>query len=115
MRESGLPTAFYVSAVIREAAQEGVSVIVVHKGDAQSGTMILKINLLNGTSRVLIEARDGENRVWIPATSTDPMTDAAAEAYLSKQTAIDPDVWLIEIEDKRGRLWFPGKVSGFPR
>jgi hypothetical protein len=110
MSEDRLPTALNVSALIRAAAQEGVPMTVVHRGDASSGTLILKINLLNGTARVLIEARYGDERVWTPATSTDPMSDKAADAYLSRQTDTDPDVWLIEIEDKKGRVWFPGKI-----
>ena len=33
-----------------------------------------------------------------------------ADAYLAQQAKTDPDAWLIEIEDKQGRVWFPGKV-----
>jgi hypothetical protein len=29
---------------------------------------------------------------------------------MARQADIDPDAWLIEIEDKQGRIWFPGKV-----
>jgi hypothetical protein len=110
MSEDRLSTDLLVSAATRLAEKEGVPVTVVHRGDPNSGTLILKINLLNGTARVLTEVRDGDNRVWTPATSTDPVSDAAAEAYLSRQADIDPDVWLIEIEDKKGRVWFPGKI-----
>jgi hypothetical protein len=38
------------------------------------------------------------------------MTESIADAYLKHQASIDPDAWLIEIEDKQGRVWFPGKV-----
>jgi hypothetical protein len=103
-------TDLFVSAYARSAAREGVSVIVLHRGDASSGTMILKINLLNGTARVLTEVRYGDDRVWTPATTEDPMSEPAADAYLARQADIDPDVWVIEIEDKKGRVWFPGKV-----
>jgi len=105
------PTELFVKAQIRLAAQEGVPVTVIHRGDPTSGTVILKINLLNGTARVLIEAQSERGRIWTPATTTDPMPDAAAEAYLARQPDMDPDVWIVEIEDKKGRLWFPGRVS----
>jgi hypothetical protein len=108
--ESRLSTDMYVSAHARLAEREGVPMTVIRRGDASSGTLILKINLLNGTARVLIEARYDNNRVWTPATHTDPMSEADADAYLARQTSIDPDAWLIEIEDKKGRIWFPGKV-----
>ena len=70
----------------------------------------MKINLLDRTARVLIEARYDENRVWTPATQTDPMPEADADAYMARQAEVDPDAWLIEIEDRQGRVWFPGKV-----
>ena len=110
MSEYGLATDLYVSAHIRQAARENVPMMVIRRGDPSSGTIILKINLLNGMARVLIEVRDDEARVWTPATNTDPMPDRDADAYLSRQAEIDPDAWLIEIEDKKGRVWFPGKV-----
>lgn len=112
MSEDRLSTDFYVSATARLAAREGIPVTVLHRGDASSGTLILKINLLNGSARVLIEARYDEKRVWTPATNTDPMPERDADAYMSRQTEIDPDAWLIEIEDKQGRAWFPGKIVG---
>jgi hypothetical protein len=111
MSEDGLSTDLLVSAIARSAAREGVPITVVHRGDLSSGTLILKINLLNGTARVLVEARYGDIRIWTPATLVDPMSDSAAEAYLSRQADTDPDVWLIEIEDKKGRIWFPGKIG----
>ena len=104
-------TDLLVSATIHIAAREGVPITVIHRGDPSSGTLILKINLLNGTARVLVEARYGDTRIWTPATLSDLMSDSAAEAYLSRQAGTDPDVWLIEIEDKKGRIWFPGKIG----
>ncbi|MDD3370811.1 MAG: DUF1491 family protein [Alphaproteobacteria bacterium] len=112
MSEIRPATELFVKAQIRTAGREGVPVTIVHRGDPTSGTVILKINLLNGTARVLVEARAESGRIWMPATATDPMTDAAAESYLSRQASIDPDVWIVEIEDKKGRLWFPGRVAG---
>jgi hypothetical protein len=38
------------------------------------------------------------------------MKEADADAYMHKQTEIDPDVWLLEIEDRQGRHWFPGRI-----
>jgi len=105
-----LSTDLLVSAVIRSAAQTSIPITVLRRGDPSSGTLILKINLLNGTARILIEARYDDARVWTPATPTDPMNEKEADAYLARQHDVDPDAWLIEIEDKQGRIWFPGKT-----
>ncbi|MDE2030392.1 MAG: DUF1491 family protein [Alphaproteobacteria bacterium] len=110
MAEARLSTDLYVGAYVRQAMREGVPMTVIRRGDPSSGSLILKINLLNGTARVLIEARFHEERVWTPALPADPMPDKDADAYLSQQADIDPDAWLIEIEDKQGRTWFPGKI-----
>jgi len=32
----------------------------------------------------------------------------------AEQASFDPDLWLIEIEDKKGRAWFPGKIVEDP-
>lgn len=110
MTDQRLATDLYVSAHIRQASRDGVPMTVTRRGDPSSGSLILKINLLNGTARVLIEARFDGARVWTPATHTDPMPERDADAYLARQAGIDPDAWIIEIEDKQGRIWFPGKV-----
>src|ERR1700761_1218924 len=97
-----LSTDLYVSAHIRTASRENVPMTVIKKGDPSSGSLILKINLLNGTARILIEARYEDKRVWTPALPQDPMPERDADAYLDRQSTVDPDAWLIEIEDKQG-------------
>ncbi len=110
MTESRPATDLFVGIHTRIAAHEGVPMIVLHRGYAKRGTIILKINFLNGFARILTESRMEDECVWTPATLTDPMPEKEADAYLAQQADIDPDVWLIEIEDKQGRIWFPGKV-----
>jgi hypothetical protein len=105
-----LPTDFMISAQIRTAGREGVPITVLRHGHNASGTIILKINRLDGTARVLTQVRYNDELVWSPVSRTDPMAEADADSYLERQKQIDPDSWLIEIEDKQGRHWFPGKV-----
>jgi len=38
------------------------------------------------------------------------MAENEAEGYLARQAEIDPDCWILEIEDRQGRHWFPGRV-----
>ena len=81
-----LPTDFIIGATIRRAAQEGVPIVVRQRGDNARGTLVLKINLLDGTARVLTQGRSGDTQIWIPAGKTDPMPDAAAESTLAQAT-----------------------------
>ncbi len=102
-----LPPGLWVAATIRRAASEGVPIVVRHRGDPDSGSLLIKINLLNGTARVLEQvARDDGSPAWNPLGATDPLPDAEAEACLERYGSFDSDAWILEIEDRRGRLWF---------
>ncbi|MDP9128019.1 MAG: DUF1491 family protein [Pseudomonadota bacterium] len=110
MSDDGFPTAFMVNAYIRIAAREGVPITVRRRGDDTSGTIMLKINRLDGTADVLTQVRLDDQTVWSPVSRAGPLTDAEAERYMDGQAKIDPDSWLLEIEDRQGRHWFPGRV-----
>lgn len=105
-----ISTEWMIAAHRRLAQQEGVPIVVVRHGTMPGSTIILRINLLNGFSRVLVQSRMDDERVWCPAGGCDPMPDAEADTAMQREAAFDADAWLIEIEDKAGRLWFPGKV-----
>jgi hypothetical protein len=113
MDDARLPPSFLISAQIRIAAREGIPIVVRRHGNDESGTIILKINRLDGTARVLTQVRYEDELVWNPVSRIDPMPEADADKYLDRQAAIDPDSWLLEIEDKQGRHWFPGRVMVF--
>jgi hypothetical protein len=108
MSDDALPTDMLVGAQIRTAARSGIPVLVRRRGHNGSGTILLKIDLLNGTSHVLSQVRVEEAKVWAAVSKIDPMPEADAERYLARQIEIDPDMWVIEIEDREGRHWFPG-------
>jgi len=105
-----LPTDLRISAQIRIAAAQGIPMVLVHKGDPNSGAIYLKINRLDGTAELLNQVRlDGE-LVWTPCGDGKPMDEREADAYLASQSEFDPDLWIIEIEDRLGRHWFPEKI-----
>jgi len=105
-----LPTHLWVMAHIRAADAEGVTMMVLRKGDPSRGTVILKLNRLDRTFSVLVQVRDEERLRWSRGTGADPVDEATADAYIARQTRYDPDVWVIEVEDRQGRHWFEGAV-----
>ncbi len=109
MSDDRLPTKLLVGAQIRQAAVQGVPITVLRSGDPQSGAIVLKINRLDGTAHVLLQMRQDEELVWSPADKQDPLPEAQADALVTRQGHYDPDVWLIEIEDRTGNHWFPGR------
>ena len=93
----------WVSAYIRQCEAQGVSALIAAKGDETAGAILVRVNLLNGTSRVFGTAYgiDGQRR-WDPVTAEDPTTDELADAYVSRARARDPDLWVVEIDNKSG-------------
>ena len=47
---------------------------------------------------------------WSRGTGPTPVAEAEADAYIARQVARDPDVWVLEIEDRKGQYQLDGKV-----
>lgn len=105
-----LPTELWVMAHIRAADSQGVPMMVLHKGDRARGTVLLKLNRLDGRFVVLAQVRRDERLGWSQATGADPVDEAKADAYIARQLKYDPDLWVIEVEDRQGRHWFDGPI-----
>jgi hypothetical protein len=106
-----LATDLWAGALIRRAEREGAFAAVVRKGDARAGTVLVKVvNRRAGEARLYAEAVRGDGeRVWMqPAGSTD---EAELDAYVERQARIDPDLWLIEIDDVQGRHFLTEPVE----
>jgi hypothetical protein len=106
-----LSSDLWVSALIRRADLAGASAVVVRRGDARAGTVIVKAyDTSTRQARLFTEATgfDGD-RLWIQ-----PMTGAESEldAYIQRQIGYDPDLWVVEIEDREGRHFITETVEG---
>jgi len=100
-----LKAGLFVRALIRRAEVAGAQAYVVRKGVEESGAILLKVAKLDGTSTVLSQARRGEGElVWVKPLG-DAVDDAAASAWFDKQIKFDPDLWIVEIEDREGRAF----------
>jgi hypothetical protein len=111
MSEARLKTEFWVQACIRRGNADGIAVTVVHKGDATRGSVLVKLNRLEGGCTVLAETQDMSGaRAWIKGTGAAPVAEAAADDYIARNRRTDPDLWVIEIEDREGRLPFEAKI-----
>jgi hypothetical protein len=106
-----LSTELWVQAHLRRCNAEGIFSAVLHKGDLWGGAVIVKLNLLDGTFKVLSQTRDMEGRVaWLAAQQGALLSEQDASAYIERQLKRDPDLWVIEVEDKQGRNPFEGKI-----
>ncbi len=85
---------------------EGIFGAVVRKGSEEAGAVHVIVNHLDGTCHLFApapgEAHDemGERR-WIAEISP-PQTPADAMALLERRLRFDPDLWIVEVEDRKG-------------
>ncbi len=105
-----LTTDLWVSAHLRQGSNQGVSMMVLRKGDRSRGTVLLKINRLDGRFQVLTQVRHCGTRAWTCGTGSVPVLEVDADNYIERQVRYDCDLWVIEIEDRLGRHWFDGPV-----
>jgi len=107
-----LSSDLWVSALIRRAQLEGAYATVVKKGDDRAGSVIVKAyDTSTRTAKLYTEAfgQDGD-RLWIqPVTSE---SESELDAYITRQRGYDPDLWVVEIEDRQGRHFITEKVAG---
>ncbi len=108
-----LKTDFWASALIRRAEIAGAFAAVVRKGDADAGAVLVKVATLDGRARLYAPARDGAgDRVWLDL-SAGPLgeDERAVDAHIAKRAETDPDLWVVEIEDKQGRHFLEEHVD----
>jgi hypothetical protein len=107
----GLTTGLWVMAQVRLCDRAFIPATVVRRGDNDAGTVLLKLNRFEGGVTVYAQASSsGAEPVWSKGTGPNPVSEAEADAYIERQVKYDPDVWVLEIEDRRGQYKLDGKV-----
>ncbi len=110
METPRLKAGIFVRALIRRVAVEGASAFVVKRGAEEAGAVILKVARLDGTVLVLNQVRDGNGAlVWSRPLGA-WVEDARAQAWCERQCEFDPDLWIVEIEDRQGRPFVDGPI-----
>jgi hypothetical protein len=107
----GLTTRLWVSAQIRLCDRAFIPAAVVRSGDSDAGTVLVKVNRFEQGVTVYsqtIAFDDGP--AWLRGTGPNPVPEADADAYIARQVARDPDVWVLEIEDRKGVYKLDGKI-----
>jgi hypothetical protein len=97
-----LATGVWVAAYLTRLRLADIPAYVTAKGDAEAGAVVVKVALLEGTARAFERRSDLMTgaRAWIVLAEG---PEVEVDALLSRARARDPDLWVIELEDRQGR------------
>jgi hypothetical protein len=111
MAEARLKAEIWIRAQLRLCDQAFLPAVIRRKGDPDAGAILIKLDRLDGTAVVLSQVLTAEGRrAWMRATGDAPAENAEAEAYIARQLRVDPDIWILEIEDPEARYAVDGEV-----
>jgi hypothetical protein len=107
-----LSTDVWVGALIRRVEAEGAFAVVVRKGDPRAGAVLVKVlNRREGAVKLYASAVRGEGEtVWMQPLAAEAEPDI--DAYVERSRRIDPDLWVVEIDDNQGRHFLTEPVEG---
>lgn len=105
-----LKTGIWVAAYLRRCQVENIAAVLRRRGADEAGAIFIKVSRLDGTADLygpapqsaFDEARPSE-RAFSPALATLPAPEPDIESYLQRQIRFDPDLWIVEVEDRAGR------------
>ena len=101
----------WVAAYLRRCGADGVNAVLRRRGAAEAGAIIVKIDRLDGRAALFVPApqsaaldpEPGVERLFERAHAEEWIDPAEAEKKLEREIAFDPDVWIVEVEDREGR------------
>lgn len=97
-----LTTEFWISAYRRILDGQGIAAFVTAHGDDTAGAVLIKLNTLDGQAKVFQRSFDLESgdRTWAELNSG---VEGDIDQTIARQRGFDPDLWVIEVEDRQGR------------
>lgn len=114
-----LKSGIWVAAYLRRCNVEGVFAAVRRRGADEAGAIFIKINRLDGTGilyapapqAIFEDARPVDRVFSVVAGRKTPAPDADIEARLVREIRFDPDLWIVEVEDRGGRNFLDNAIS----
>ena len=97
-----LTSDLWVSAYLARLRLADIPVYVTSRGDATSGAVVVKCATLDGCARAVQRSYDllADERIWVTLAEG---AEADVDAAVARARRSDPDLWVIELEDRAGR------------
>lgn len=102
----------WVAAYLRRCSVEGAIAMLRKRGAAEAGAIFVKVDRLDGSAALFGPApqtqladRPGIDRLWARIHKAEWITPLEAEERLTREKNFDPDLWIVEVEDRKGRCF----------
>jgi hypothetical protein len=97
-----LTSRFWVDAYLTRLRLQDIPGYVVAHGDDTAGSVLVKLNTLDGQARLYQRGYNllNDSRDWEVLSEGE---EAEVDAAVARQRSFDPDLWVIEVEDRHGR------------
>ncbi len=104
-----LKSSIWVAGYLRRCQGAGIFGVVRRRGAEEAGAVFVKIALMDGNALLFVPAPQASydesrpvERVFTQSPPQ-PVDEKTIDARLAKEISFDPDVWIIEVEDREGR------------
>lgn len=97
-----LKTRFWIDAYLTRLRGLDIPAYVVAHGDDTGGAVLVKLNTMDGQAGLYQRSYDimSDTQRWVVL---DQGAEAEVDASIARQRGYDPDLWVIEVEDRKGR------------
>jgi hypothetical protein len=99
-----LTSQLLVSALVRRVQAEGGSAMILHIGEPISGSIVLQL-LDRGVNLGFFERVASLSGALdlVPCGPRNLGQNAEASHYIARRTAVDPDIWFVELDTALGQ------------
>ena len=113
-----LKSGIWVAAYVRRCHVEGAFAAVRRRGAEEAGAVYIKVSRLDGTGilygpapQAVFDEAQPANRIFtIILGRKTQASEADIEARLVREISYDPDLWIVETEDRAGRHFLDNVV-----
>lgn len=109
--EGRLQTGLWVETQLHTLTIKGIPYYIANKGAYASGMVMVKLSNLEGQCKLLQQQRDLDGVLgWMGLFDGGLVEERQADEYIRRSIDRDPDLWVVEVEDREMKNPFEGKV-----
>jgi len=92
-----------VKSALALANQLLVTAVLVHRGNAEAGSILVRLDYPDGTARIEQRQLDLDGTYqWQDVSGAQALSPDEAEARLERERRYDPDLWIIAVDAVNG-------------